>query len=133
MKFGKTQFIILIVMVSVAVFLSVLDVLSTAARPLARQWHYEILADNFYDALTEQERQQLRSLWDRGILHEGNLPELVDRFSRAPNREGALEQAFETGFGANVGREWGDIKEIFRNPDIGIEAFIADSTINFTS
>lgn len=124
MKFGKTQFVILIVMVSVAVFLSVLDVLSTDL-PLARQWHYETLAVNFYDMLTETERQRLSDMWDRGVLTERQLPEIVDRFMRAPNRENALEQSFKTGFGANVGREWGDIKEVFLDPDIGIEAFKA--------
>ncbi len=44
---------------------------------------------------------------------------------RAPNRENALEQSFKTGFSANVGREWGDIKEVFLDPDIGIEPFKA--------
>ncbi len=69
MKFGKTQSVILIVMVSVAVFISVLDVLSTD-RSLVRQWHYETLAVNFYDMLTETERQRLSDMWDRGVLIE---------------------------------------------------------------
>lgn len=98
MKFSKTQSIILIVMVSVAVFLSVLDVLSTD-RQLARQWHYEILATNFYDALTPDQQQWLLELGRQGILTKDMLPELAERFWHAPNRETALKQAFETGFG----------------------------------
>ncbi|MDE0086262.1 MAG: hypothetical protein OXU23_11150 [Candidatus Poribacteria bacterium] len=73
------------------------------------------------DLLTDEEKAEYRQAIAEKRLHEGNIPEFIDRFLRAPNRENAFNQAFNTGFGASAARESMDIKRIFADPPRCIE------------
>ena len=74
------------------------------------------------EILTDEEKARYGRLWEVGVLNERNIHAFFDRFSRAPNRENAFEQALDTSFGANVARELVGIKRVFADPTIGAEA-----------
>ena len=74
------------------------------------------------EILTDEEKARYGRLWEVGVLNERNIHAFFDRFSRAPNRENAFEQALDTSFGANVVRELVGIKRVFADPSIGAKA-----------
>ena len=80
---------------------------------------------NLYEIMTPEERQRFRELVRKGHITRADVPIFTERFSRAPNRENAFDQALDASFGAKVAREWADIKEatpIIGDAGIGIEA-----------
>ena len=80
---------------------------------------------NLYEIMTPEERQRFRELVRKGQITREDVPIFTERFSRAPNRENAFDQALDASFGAKVAREWADIKEatpIIGDAGIGIEA-----------
>ena len=78
-----------------------------------------------YETMTPAERDRLYKLHRSGQITRADLPIFFERFSRAPNRENAFDQALDSSFGARAAREWADIKEatpIIGDAGIGIEA-----------
>ena len=78
-----------------------------------------------YETMTPDERDRLYKLYRAGRITRADLPIFFERFSRAPNRENAFDQALDASFSAKVAREWVDIKEatpIIGDAGIGIEA-----------
>lgn len=107
MKFDKTQFTVLIVMVSVVVCLLVVDVLSS---------------ETWYDRLSDEQKEKIYEATRTGMLHEGNIDQFLDRLIRSPNLETAVDQAFDGSLGARLARDWHSIKSGFADPTIGINA-----------
>ena len=78
-----------------------------------------------YEIMTPAERDRLYKLYRAGRITRADLPIFFERFSRAPNRENAFDQALDSSFRARAAREWADIKEatpIIGDAGIGIEA-----------
>ncbi len=75
-----------------------------------RKWQDQLWYNSMYENLNKEEKAKFDELWDAGIITKRDLPELTRNFLRSPTREGALEQAFKTGFRANVARELGKIR-----------------------
>ena len=78
-----------------------------------------------YEIMTPAERDRLYKLYRAGRITRADLPIFFERFSRAPNRENAFDQALDSSFGARAAREWADTKEatpIIGDAGIGIEA-----------
>ena len=73
------------------------------------------------EILTDDEKAQLDVLIKRGFITESNVDQFLDRLSRAPNREGAFDQALDGSFGAASARELHGIKRRLADPRIGSE------------
>ena len=74
------------------------------------------------EILTDVEKAELKRLISTGVISDTNIDQFKDRFLRAPNREGAFEQALDSSFGAASARELHGIKRRFLDPRIGSEA-----------
>ena len=74
------------------------------------------------EIFTDEEQAKLRDYVDRGWLHEENIDAFLRRFSAAPERQSAFDQAFDTSFGANVRRELHSWKKGVADPTRGVEA-----------
>lgn len=74
------------------------------------------------EILTDTEKAKLQDLVRRDVINEGNIDAFLDRFLRAPNREGAFDQALDGSFSAAAARELHGIKRRFADPRISSEA-----------
>lgn len=109
--------------ISIAIFIFVLliaDAVSADTGVRARYRTYTL-----DEVMTPEERQRFNELYRAGRITDADIPLFADRFSRAPNRENAFDQALDSSFGACAAREWADIKEatpIIGDAGIGIYA-----------
>lgn len=58
----------------------------------------------YLDLLTDTEKTEINRLLADGTLYESNMSQFWDRFLRAPNRENAFQQAWDTRFRAEIAR-----------------------------
>lgn len=109
--------------VSIAIFISVLLIADAVSGDTGMRTRYRQYT--LHEIMTPAERKRFRELYRSGRITDADIPIFAERFSRAPNRENAFDQALDASFGAKVAREWADIKEatpIIGDAGIGIEA-----------
>lgn len=79
-------------------------------------WQDELVG-SMWDNLTDAERRELDRLVKSGVIDETNAPGIIDRFYKAPRREGALAHAMREDFWSNVEREVVTIGRAFADPE----------------
>lgn len=122
-RFYSNKRIVTAIAGSIAIFIFVFliaDAVSGDTRVRTRYRTYTL-----YEVMTPAERERYIRFRQEGRIRDQDVPLFADRFSRAPNRENAFDQALDSSFGACAAREWADIKEatpIIGDAGIGIYA-----------
>ena len=109
--------------VSIAIFIFVFFIADAVSGDTGVRTRYRTYTLD--EVMTPAERQRFNELYRAGRITDADIPLFADRFSRAPNRENAFDQALDSSFGACAAREWADIKEatpIIGDAGIGIYA-----------
>lgn len=102
MKVDKTQFIILIVVVSVGIFFSTV-----------RQ-----VGAPYIEKFTPDERALLDKHWSTGLYTGEEWGKIILRIFRDPKREGAIERAFRNSLTDRFARDFADVGRAVRDPRI---------------
>ena len=79
--------------------------LLTALLPIGK-------GEKYIDYLTEAEKVKIDQLWAAGVLHKDNIDHFLARFVLAPNRDTAIEHAFNMSWFAEVQRYLVSLKNI---------------------
>ena len=122
-KFYSNKRITTAIAVSIALFIFVILIADAVSADTGVRTRYRTFSA--YEVMTPAERDRLYKLYRAGRITRADLPIFFERFSRAPNRENAFDQALDGSFLAKAARELADIKEatpIIGDAGIGIEA-----------
>ena len=74
------------------------------------------------EGLDDRQFRRVEELIETGYFSRDSFHSFLDRLSREPPGDDAVERALQGGFSANVRRELHGIKRVFADPTIGAEA-----------
>jgi len=79
--------------------------------------------EKLQQGLTEDQFKEVEELARSGYITEDNIHTFLRRLSSEPPGEDAIKRSLESNFGANVRREWRDIRSAFADPTQAIDLF----------